>query len=176
MTCERCNKKKVSILYRESAGGRVRALRLCGECAEVLEQAGELEEVSSTVAGFILPQFLSDEGSLPLPFRRVAQATGTPSARSCAICGASMEDIADTGRVGCSACYTVFSDELAGIIRSAHGRGEHAGRVSAGYRLRLEKGERLAGLKRQLKEAVSQENYEAAAGLRDNIRALEAEL
>lgn len=40
----------------------------------------------------------------------------------------------------------------------------------------MEKTNRLAELKKQLKEAVSMENYESAAGLRDSIRALEAEL
>ena len=176
MICERCNKKKVAVLYRESAGGRVRAMRLCNECAESLEQAGELEEVSAAVAGFISPQFLSDESNVLPPFYGLGRAEGNPSPHACAVCGATMEDIAAVGRVGCAACYTLFSGELAGAIRSAHGRAEHAGRVSAGFRARLEKAERLTGLKKQLKDAVSLENYETAAGLRDTIRSLEAEL
>ena len=176
MICERCSKKKVAVLYRESAGGRVRAMRLCAECAEAMEQAGELEEISAAVAGCISPQFLSDEGSFLLPFHGLATADGGSSPRSCAVCGATMEDISAAGKVGCATCYTIFGRELAGVIRSTHGRAEHAGRVSAGYRARLEKTERLAGLKKQLKDAVTQENYESAAGLRDTIRALEAEL
>lgn len=179
MVCERCNKKKVAVLYRENVSGRVRALRLCGDCAETLEQAGELEDVSAAVAGFAAPQFLVEEGSYPLPFHGLRGADGRMgggSPRACAVCGATMEDISAAGRVGCAACYTIFGGELAGVIRSAHGRAEHTGRVSAGYRARLEKTERLANLRKQLKDAVAQEKYETAAGLRDNIRALEAEL
>ena len=177
MVCERCNKRKVAILYRESAGGRVRAMRLCGECAEALEQAGELEDVSAAVAGFLSPRFLSEESSFPLPFHGLQATAGRPSATTvCAVCHATLEEISSVGRVGCAACYSIFSGELSGAIRSAHGRAEHTGRLSAGYRARLEKTERLAGLKKQLKEAVSQENFESAAGLRDTIRALEAEL
>ena len=179
MVCERCNKKKVAVLYRENAGGRVRALRLCSECAEALEQAGELEEVSSAVSGFTAPQFLLDESHVLLSLRGLPKETVKTDGvapRVCAVCGATMEDISAAGKVGCAACYTVFDGELAGVIRAAHGRTEHTGRMSAGYRARLEKAERLAGLKKQLKEAVSRENYESAAGLRDTIRALEAEL
>lgn len=179
MLCERCNKKKATVFYRENIGGRIKALRLCGECAEVLEQAGELEDISAAVAGFASPFFLSDEGIFALPFHILSQGTaraGTSPARQCPICGATVGDIAKAGKVGCATCYGVFTEELSGAIRSAHGKAEHTGRISAGYRARMEKTERLAGLRKQLKEAVASEKYEAAAGLRDQIRALEAEL
>ena len=39
MLCEKCNKKKVTVFYRESINGRNRALRLCNECTDALEQA-----------------------------------------------------------------------------------------------------------------------------------------
>ena len=175
MICERCNKKKATVFYRESIGGRTRALRLCGECAEELEQAGELEDISAAVAGFMSPCFLSDEGSFPLPFQGAAKAGAAVSCK-CPVCGSTVGDIAAAGRVGCATCYTVFGKELAGAIRSAHGTAEHTGRVSAGYRARQERAERLTEMKKQLKEAVSNENYESAAELRDAIRALEAEL
>jgi protein arginine kinase activator len=179
MICERCNKKKAAVFYRESTAGRVRALRLCGECAELLEQAGELEDVSAAVSGFVSPHFLLDESSFLLPFHGLTGSEGKGGGVTscpCPVCGATLGDIASAGRMGCAACYTVFASELSGAIRSAHGRAEHTGRVSAGYRARLEKTERLLGLKKQLKEAVSCENYESAAGIRDQIRTLEAEL
>lgn len=177
MLCERCNKKKATVFYRESVGGRVRALRLCGECAEALEQAGELEDISAAVAGFISPFFLSDDSVFPLPFQGLSQGSGRGTVScKCPTCGATVSDIASSGRVGCAACYTVFSGELSGAIRSAHGKAEHTGRVSAGYRARMEKTERLTELKKQLRESVTREDYESAAGLRDQIRALEAEL
>ena len=177
MLCERCNKKKATVFYRESIGGRERALRLCGECADALEEAGELEDISAAVAGFISPRFLSDESRFLLPFHGLTAAEGTSySERPCPSCGSTVGDISATGRVGCAACYALFGSELERAIRSAHGRAEHTGRVSAGYRARQEREARLAGLKKQLKEAVAREDYESAAGLRDSIRALEAEL
>lgn len=178
MLCERCNKKKATVFYRENIGGHLKALRLCGECVEIMEQAGELEDISSTVAGWITPFYLMDD-LFDLPFHSLGQTISSAEAveaPTCPLCRASLEDIARTGKVGCSACYTAFAKELSGFIRAAHGNVAHTGRVSAGYRARMEKLERLSGLKKQLKEAVAGEKFELAVGLRDEIRALEATL
>ena len=48
--------------------------------------------------------------------------------------------------------------------------------LSAGHRARAQKIERVATLRKRLKEAVSTEQFENAAQLRDQIRSLEAEL
>ena len=178
MLCERCNKKKATVFYRENIGGRIKALRLCGECAEIMEQAGELEDISATVAGWISPFYLVDD-LFNLPFHSFGQtvsSAATVAASTCPQCSSSMEDIARTGKVGCAACYTAFAKELTDFIRASHGNVTHTGRVSAGYRARMEKLERLSGLKKQLKEAIAGEKFELAVGLRDEIRELEATL
>ena len=180
MLCDRCNKKKATVFYRENAGGRIKALRLCGDCLEILEQTGELEDVSAAVAGFVSPFFAAEEFGLSFPFPvredPSARAGGAAPIRKCPACGATEEDLRRIGRVGCARCYTAFAEELAGVLAATHGRAEHTGRVTAGHRARAEKTARLAKLKKQLKEAVGAEQYEAAAGLRDQIRGLEAEL
>ena len=78
--------------------------------------------------------------------------------------------------MGCPACYTAFSDELSEVIRAIHGRGEHRGRLSAGYRASRDRLSRLEELRGKLKQAVEAEEYELAAGLRDEIRSLESAL
>lgn len=179
MTCERCNKKKAAVIYRENINGRIKALKLCEECAELLEQAGELEDVSSAVGGFPFPDCPTEECAPLLPFLSVTvtqDRAESPGGCRCPQCDSTIRNIAETGRVGCAACYTVFGRELEDILRATRGDVGHRGRVSAGYRARLEKADRLAELKKQLREAVSSEQYESAAGLRDSIRALEAEL
>lgn len=176
MQCERCDKKKATVFYRENLGGRVRALRLCGECAEILEQTGELEDMSTPVSGFLSPCFLSDDGVLMLPLHATSTGAVRGAARKCRVCGTTMNEIASSGKVGCAECYATFSEELSGVLRSIHGNVGHTGRVSAGFRTRKEMTERLNRLKKQLKEAISTENFESAVGLRDEIRALEAKL
>ena len=179
MLCERCNKKKASVFYRENTGGRIKTLHLCGECTEILEHTGELEDVSAAVAGFISPFFASDDGFLgfpPTPAVIGSSGTETGLQKNCPSCGTTLRDIGRTGRLGCAVCYVTFSEEMTGSLGMVHGRLQHTGRTSAGYRARAEKAERLVKLRKQLKDAVASEQYESAAALRDKIRGLETEL
>ena len=176
MQCERCNKKKATVFYRENIGGRVKALRLCGECAEALEQAGELEDMSIPLSGLLSPLLRGEEGFLSLPFHGIAPSAPRGTVQKCPLCGADYAELAAVGKVGCPACYTVFSEELSEVVRAIHGHSEHRGKLSAGYRAKRERLSRLEILRGQLKKAVEAEEYERAAGLRDEIRNLEAAL
>lgn len=174
MLCERCNKKKATVFYRENISGRVRVLRLCGECTEILEAAGELEDISAAIAGFASPFFRGEEGGILLPFPSLWGGTPRSGGGKCPLCGITFGEISSTGKVGCAMCYDTFSEALAGVVRVTHGKAVHTGRASAGARARKERAERLANLKRELKEAVSSEQFETAATLRDEIRRMEA--
>lgn len=176
MQCERCTKKKATVFYRENIGGRVKALRLCGDCAELLEQAEELEDMSIPLSGAPLPLILPDERIFRLPFRESPAMYAKGTGKKCSGCGMTYADMVSRGEVGCSGCYELFSSELYEVITALHGSAEHRGRVSAGYREKQERAARLETLRGKLKEAIQSEEYEVAASLRDEIRALEATL
>lgn len=180
MLCERCNKKKATVFYRENINGQARAFHLCGECASVMQEAGELEELSSAFARFV-PALGGDDGffgelfSLPSINRTSSTATATPTARKCPLCGATFGNIAAGGKVGCPTCYQTFADELALPLRAAHGQTTHMGQSPRHHRARQERIKRLEELRCQLKAAVQAEKFEEAATLRDRIHAIEAE-
>lgn len=171
MQCERCNQKRVTVHYRENRNGKIRALKLCGDCAELLERAGELEDMSVPLYGIHTPFFFAEDANMPLPVSDQPAALHRGE-RRCTVCGAEISEIMTVGVVGCSACYECFSSELAAPLGVLHGQAEHRGKVSAGYRNRLERLRRLEELKKQLKAAVAEEEYERAAALRDEIREL----
>ena len=172
MQCERCNKKKVTVYYRENRNGRIRALRLCGDCAERMEQAGELEDMSTPLMGHhtFLPFSEGVVSALPLSPDGGSRSVG----KKCPSCGGVFSELAVGGMLGCPDCYVSFAEELAEPLRVLHGRVCHNGRVSAGHKARLERAKRLEELRLRLKEAVTAEEYERAAALRDEIRGLEA--
>lgn len=179
MLCERCNKKKIAVLFRENVNGNIRSMQLCHDCADVLGGARELEHIGLEVAGFVSPFSQNDEIDIPLSVYFPPVQTSRSSSEDpekCRGCGMTREEIAKAGKVGCATCYTVYADELTEAIHSVHGTTEHKGRCSAGHRARAQKMERVATLRKRLKEAISTEQYENAAQLRDQIRALEAEL
>ena len=173
MQCERCNKKKATVFYRENINGRIKALRLCGDCTEVLEQAGELEDMGTVLSGAPSPLLVSEDGGWPFPLFAENDA---PVGISCPVCGEKFIRAAERGRLGCPVCYAAFSTALAEPLRVLHGRAFHTGRVSSGYRARMDTERRLTELRKQLKAAVAAEEYERAAALRDEIRKLESTL
>ena len=176
MQCERCTKKKATVFYRENLSGRIRALRLCSDCADVLEQAGELEDMSDPLSGKLSPLFPGDEGSM-LPNFRWATAGGSKTpGKKCPQCGTAFVDICGEGLLGCSYCYVAFTEEMEEVVKATHGGATHRGHVSSGHQARLERTAKLHTLRKLLREAVEAEAYETAAELRDEIRTLEATL
>jgi protein arginine kinase activator len=70
------------------------------------------------------------------------------------------------GRLGCPQDYSVFSKGLTSLLQRYHGATRHVGKRA---RRREGASERLR-LRTRLREAVSREDYEEAARLRDLLR------
>jgi len=91
----------------------------------------------------------------------------------CNVCGMSFDDFKRTGKIGCANCYNVFRDNLIPILRRLHGSTEHTGKIPAKTARSIQNENVVERLKQELAEAISKEEYERAAELRDRIRELE---
>ena len=80
-----------------------------------------------------------------------------------------------TGLFGCSACYTAFSEEIQPVLRRIHGHVRHVGKVPVCGTEVFRTKAHIKKLRRELKLMVAQENYEEAARIRDEIKALSFE-
>lgn len=175
MLCEKCKTKNAEIYYSENINGKERKYALCHECADKMKKSGEL--------GFSVPSFFSDGfinndiggigsliGSMLSPAKTVKKGEDT---KKCDLCGMTFNDFMSEGKAGCPRCYEIFGDELERTIAGIHGRTKHTGKVPAKYREKKERAEHIEELRRQISEAVSAEDYERAAKLRDEIRDIE---
>lgn len=174
MLCETCKKRTATVFYNENMNGKTRSFALCGECAAKLREKGELQDITSMIGTFADP--FSDlhnelfQGFFGLPAEKAVSLQ-----KKCPDCGCSYSEIEKSGKVGCPTCYTVFEDELSRLIRSLHGTTAHAGAVPSRHRAKQVLAQQIKQKKAALREAVQKEDYERAAALRDEIRALEAE-
>lgn len=89
----------------------------------------------------------------------------------CPNCGFGQADFKKSARLGCSECYEVFAEGLSAMLKGMHKGTQHRGKVPPKLRQSLESGVAIARLEKQLSEAISSENFEVAARLRDEIRA-----
>lgn len=179
MLCEKCNKNEATTYIKTNVNGDVHEYHLCPECAAEMQNSGafgsifnfdsfgSLTDVFSPMSSFDLVSSL-----LSSPFGSFGTMPSLGSAKRCAVCGSDFGSIAKTGKAGCPNCYTEFKAKLAPTIKKMHGNTVHCGKHSK-VTTEQSNENQLATLKKQLDEAVKSENYELAAELRDQIKAME---
>ena len=95
------------------------------------------------------------------------------SNKRCDFCGSSFEDISNTGKVGCAKCYDAFFDQLMPSIKRIHGNTKHAGKFGSrtgGKKNTLKS--KIQALDEKMKVAISEQNFEEAAKIRDELKKL----
>lgn len=145
--------------------GEMEEYYLCGHCARELGYENALDSLGLNLGSF-LGNFLGASSSYP---------TGLAGVERCERCGSSFSDIVSSGRVGCAHCYEKFYEKLMPSIQNIHGKTKHAGKISHACGNKAQKARELASLKAKMKTAIQTQNFEQAAQLRDQIKALESE-
>jgi len=91
----------------------------------------------------------------------------------CPVCGISFYEFRNQGRLGCPHDYVCFETQLEPLLLNIHGESEHEGKTPrhspTGSAMRTQ----LIRLRREMKEAIGEENYERASKLRDEIHRIE---
>jgi len=168
MLCERCGQRPATVHITEIINGNKKETHICQACAGEIQPQGfgfaPPLNLNNFWAGFL--HELSGAGS--------AQVLGTGD--KCDKCGMGEGQFAKQGFLGCDSCYSKFEDRLMPLLRRVHGNIRHTGKVPerTGGRAKILKA--IESLKEQLREAVSREEFEKAADLRDTIRQLEKNL
>ncbi|MEQ8329666.1 MAG: UvrB/UvrC motif-containing protein [Longimicrobiales bacterium] len=161
--CDHCGGGDAVVHLTQIVNNEMTTCDLCEKCA-----AAKGLETAPEPVNFPLSDFLAQMGDEMSP-----EATaGTDEA--CPFCGLTFADFRETGRLGCPQCYETYQDHLQGLLRRIHGGTQHVGKVYLPpdpTASEMEK--RLETLRRRLNRAVEAEDFERAAELRDEIRALE---
>jgi protein arginine kinase activator len=162
MKCQICDENSATVHVQQIVGNEVRELHLCQGCAQKrgisdAEQSGELS-LSSLLTGLVTSQ---------------KSARNEKTAEKCPNCGLALAEFRKDGHVGCPECYTTFKREIEVFFQNTSGTTRHKGKYPArlkAYKTLLIDRE---ALKEKLKEAVSNEDYEKAAMIRDKIETIE---
>lgn len=166
MLCQKCKAKEANTHVKSVVNGEYEEYMLCSDCAKEMGYTNLWSDVNSDFNS-ILGSFFSNA----LPAR--SETT------RCPMCGSTYHDIAKSGQVGCANCYDLFLSELMPSIRRIHGNTTHCGKkplISIKENkttIQSEKSDAIDDLKQQLNDAVSEQNFELAAELRDKIKEME---
>jgi protein arginine kinase activator len=161
MLCMVCKQKEAKVHLTQILEGKTRKVDLCDECAKA--------KGVDDPAGFSLADLLMGLGAA----NELTQSLPQPGEARCPRCGLTQADFKKTGRLGCDQCYETFREGLGGLLKNMHKGTKHRGKIPGGHAPAVAAPEdRFTALQQQLAAAVKAENYEEAARLRDEIKAL----
>lgn len=163
MLCQSCGNNLATTYVKTVVNGELSEYALCADCAKKLGYTD------------IFSDFGINFGTLLGNNYEHNEAENT----QCPFCGATFESIAKSGKVGCANCYKVFYDRLIPSIQRIHGNTVHRGKRPGSAALILHprselkvEGRDLSLKENELEKAIKEQNFEYAAVLRDEIKAL----
>jgi len=158
--CAICKEKPATVFFTNyTADNKFVNLNICEDCAKA--------------KGFSdLASFTPSDLMLGLGAAQELEAASPGLELKCPRCGFSQADFKKSGRLGCPECYRTFAEGLAGLLKSMHKGTRHVGKAPEVLRQTRDNLDRLKSLQKKLTKAIEEENYEAAASLRDEIRML----
>jgi protein arginine kinase activator len=165
MLCEKCHNRLGSIRYREVVDGKVMEKMICPSCYNAMQEGGSV--------GFEI------SGSAPAPKGRLqARRRGYVRAahQTCHACGLEWKQVLDERETGCPVCFESFEGLIAPLISDGERHARHRGKVPRRDDSREQLRSELHTKRALLRSALTTENYEEAAQLRDDIRTLESSL
>ncbi|MGI6334584.1 MAG: UvrB/UvrC motif-containing protein [Saccharofermentanales bacterium] len=173
MKCEKCTIREANIHLTQTRNGVVTEHHFCEICAQEQGVGFNLSKYFNSLGGVKTlagGSIFDTAGGIPA-FGSVMEKNTT-----CPRCGQTFADFRRSGLFGCSVCYDAFADRLDPLMRRVQGSTQHIGRkahqdVPCQEQNMLKR--QLSDLRKSLRQAVEAEEYETAARLRDEVRALE---
>lgn len=164
MQCQICNKRTATIHLTEINDGIRTEMHVCEHCASEQGIAPQSQMSVNELLSHLLAVQPSDEEIFGPSEKEMA----------CPQCGFTIERLRKEGSLGCPLDYKVFEDALLPLLQRAHnGKTAHCGKVPTKIPQDTKRFVELSQLRRQLEEAVRDEDYELAAQLRDKIKQFE---
>lgn len=152
MLCEKCKENPATMHYKQIINGKVSEYHLCERCARE-------ENITPDIHDFDIFSMLS-------PKRE-------PSVKRliCPMCQTTLDSFRKTGIIGCHKCYEVFAPYIEPMLTEIHGCNEHIKGAKIEEKAASPE-EQIKTLQAALEKAISTEEYEKAATIRDEIKKL----
>lgn len=163
MICDDCKKRPASVHITQITNNQKVDKHLCHQCAQ---KHGEMSFTMNT--DFSVHDFLKNMFS-----HSFADTIQAKQATACSKCGMTYQDFSRSGKIGCTSCYETFGSRLEPLLRRIHGATAHTGKLPKRTGGKLELKQRMKKLRSELERHITNEEYEQAAKVRDQIRDLE---
>ena len=163
MLCDICKQNVATVHLTQIVVGKTKKVDLCEACSK---EKGVDDPTGFSLADLLLGLGAAQEVEQSMPGGEV----------KCPRCGFTHADFKKTGRLGCAECYLTFGDGLDSLLKNMHKGTKHTGKAPAAFKQTLDLSDKLQSLQTELDKAVSEEKFEAAAQLRDEINLVKSKI
>lgn len=161
LDCQSCKKQPATVHITDVSDGEKRERHLCDKCAS--EEGIAPKPPMQMPVGEILSGLVIQKAAV----QQLAELC-------CPKCKMTFVEFRNTGLLGCGCDYDAFEKALLPLIERAHdGSSHHIGKVPRRLATPRSCETDLIRLRKELNRAVTEEQFEQAARLRDQIKSLE---
>lgn len=160
MLCDVCRENQATIRLIAVVDGQKTERHLCTACVAKQKLQLRTEGVSN-----ILSAFIGGSGRKPQKHPEL----------HCSVCGLAYDDAVQTAKMGCAQCYQDFKPHLQPLLLHMHEGVRHVGRIPQRADASMKAHNRIEQIRREMDMAVVLEDFELAAVLRDELKALECQ-
>ena len=184
MKCSKCKENRATIHIDQFQNGKYIFIDICEDCALkeglIPQQADITQLLEEAIEKIFVKKSAEAERYPPKEGIRKTSAifrkVKVKDSVTCSECGITLEELDNTKLLGCPNDYNVFRNEIIARLKRTNVHTKFEGQMPAVNRvegtIRLE----IRKLKTDMKNAISMEDYETAAQIRDKIIALETKL
>lgn len=163
MLCQSCSKKDATVHFTKIINGKMEDRHICEDCAKLESELG-----------FIMPMSLTNFFGGLLDYN--TEASEYMDEKVCPKCGITYNRLLSSGKFGCSKCFETFDRDISSLLKNIHGHDEHMGKIPSKSSERLKFRQEKDRLEILLNQAVTNEEFEKAAGYRDKIKNIDEKM
>ena len=167
MKCSKCHHNEASIYIEQNINGKSHKYHICGDCASQGDINVNLNFTDPAQALSAIHSFWFG------PDSSKAHKSERRPVKTCPDCLLGFDNFKKTSMLGCAACYDAFAAELTEIFGKLQPADKHRGKIPKRAGAVFVKDRTVAELKERLSALIAAEEYEEAAKVRDEIRAVE---
>ncbi len=179
MKCEICHKAEAQVPVTIKVDGGEKELYVCKACAEKANRPPPGKPGKNAPHGVQFKAINGDGTDLPKPLvdglvkatldfmKGVAEVEETEN-KTCPACKATWEQIKESGRLGCPACWKTFAKQIQREFLQGEYAKRHVGAAPGVEKISNTADQRTI-LERDLKEAIAREDYRRAAALKRQL-------
>lgn len=171
MKCQKCN-KEATVHVTDLVGGKPISYHFCEEHAKDF-----LQNTQAALPGEVnMASALATHLAQKMAFSKANSEFLESDQEMCPVCGIHFSEFRSSSLLGCPEDYHAFSKQLKPLLMNMHGETHHTGKApKRSGQAESQRFTRRIQMYHEMEKAVSEEKYEKAKELRDQILKMESE-